>query len=220
MDLLASITGEWSDPILIAIFVVLFFSLASAAWPPLLPGGRNPYWKYLWRYGLGKWPTESIPETQRVFWERVGLYGVLAVLICLHVIHMGLLLAEILANSASGLVAAGWLTLGICGLYSFSFFLSFRRLVALKPNALRWTRIFLLSYPLFSLIVPVCVFSLVAFQEHGIFSLQRYSREWPSSHFWGTCILAVPLFLHFSLSSNVKRTWNALQNPQDDERNV
>lgn len=215
MDLLASITGEWSKPILIAVFVVLFFSLASAAWPSLRPGGRNAYWKYLWKYGLGKWPTGSIPEKQRVFWGRIGLYGILAVPICLHVMNMGVLLSATLVNSASGLVVAGWLALGICALYSFSFFFSFRRLVALKPNALRMTRIFLFSYPIFSLIVPICCFLLISFQEDGIFSLQRYSREWPSSHFGGSCILAVPLFLYFSLSSNVKRTWSALQRSRD-----
>lgn len=215
-DILASVVGEWSKPILISLFVVLLFALNLAEWPTRpLPEVRKPFWRYLVTCWPGKWPSRPLSEKHRYFWERIGLYGIFTLCICLHVVTMGMTLADILLTSASGLTLAGWLVLLVCSLYAALFFRSLRQLVALRRNALRLTRVRLLSYPLFCLVIPWICFVIISFRTGEAFSLQKYAHIWPLSHFWGSCIIAMPWLFYFILSSELKNTWHTLNNQQN-----
>ncbi len=208
-SILTSIVVEWDKPIMISLFILSIFAIGFLEWPSRpLPGERKPFWRSFMIYGLGKWPSRVVPKEHEDFWGHIGLYGIFVIFICLHVIHMGMLLAGILIGESYELALTGWMALVICASYSTLFFLVFRKLVELKPSALRLTQLFLSGYPVFCLIIPLCCFFIISTHTGGIPSMKQDIDAWPYSHLVGSCIIAIPWILYFTLSPEVKKRFH------------
>ena len=187
LELLAKMSGEWKDTITLTFFVIPFVALAYSTcgvWQKYDPSKtlHAPFAVYLW-FGI--------------FFAQAS-------------VGTGLRTVSVMLKTFSAPVFMGFSALIIGTMYALCFLHAQWRLITFKPDGLRLTRIFLLSYLPFLSIFPFTCFVLCSIITREPFSWNDYKQMEPLSYFQTNCLFAIPWILYFLISPKARKMWRKL----------